>query len=383
MSLRINQNITALTAHKNLISTDASRTKSLERLSSGLRINKAADDAAGLGISEKLRSQIKGLSMASRNAQDGISLIQTAEGALSETSSLLIRMRELAVQAASDSVTSDDRTNIGREITQLKDEISRIATATEFNTKKLLDGTKGASVAAVDATVDIRSGTSIMSSVSIATAGSLTDATYQIKLVASEVTTGVVNAVISSTAGATTATVAAIDGTAQTIIVEGITFSLKLQTDDDLGKVAYVKSFDDIAGRTADGSLEYQIGANVGQTTKIGVANMTAVALKIDTISVGSALKSQDTISQIDRAIGWVANERSGLGAVQNRLEHTITNLGVAGENLAASESQIRDVDMAAEMTSFIRDQIMMQAGVSMLAQANSSPQMILSLLQG
>ena len=149
MSLRINQNITALTAHKNLISTDASRTKSLERLSSGLRINKAADDAAGLGISEKLRSQIKGLSMASRNAQDGISLIQTAEGALSETSSLLIRMRELAVQAASESITDSDRENISREMAQLKDEISRIATTTEFNTKKLLDGSLKTSKAAV------------------------------------------------------------------------------------------------------------------------------------------------------------------------------------------------------------------------------------------
>ena len=132
-----------------------------------------------------------------------------------------------------------------------------------------------------------------------------------------------------------------------------------------------------------DTSLEYQIGANVGQTTKIGISSMTAADLKIDDISVDSMLEAQDTISQIDRAIGWVANERSGLGAVQNRLEHTITNLGVAQENLSASESQIRDVDMAAEMTSFVRDQIMMQAGVSMLAQANSSPQMILNLLQG
>jgi flagellin len=377
MSLRINQNITALTAHKNLINTDASRTKSLERLSSGLRINKAADDAAGLGISEKLRSQIKGLSMASRNAQDGISLIQTAEGALSETSSLLIRMRELAVQAASESITDNDRENIGREMTQLKDEISRIATTTEFNTKKLLDGSLKTSKAASDASVEIKSGSAIVTG---ATGTVSADATYQIKLVANGAS---IDAVITSSAGATTATVSGVDAAGGTATLEGITFTVAQATTADLGKVSYVKAFDNISAQSDDTSLEYQIGANVGQTTKIGISSMTAADLKIDDISVDSMLQSQDTISQIDRAIGWVANERSGLGAVQNRLEHTITNLGVAQENLSASESQIRDVDMAAEMTSFVRDQIMMQAGVSMLAQANSSPQMILNLLQG
>lgn len=377
MSLRINQNVTALTAHKNLINTDSSRTKSLERLSSGLRINKAADDAAGLGISEKLRSQIKGLSMASRNAQDGISLIQTAEGALSETSSLLIRMRELAVQAASESITDNDRENISREMDQLKDEISRIATTTEFNTKKLLDGSLKVTKAAVDATVEVKSGSAIVTG---ATGTVSADATYQVKLVANGAS---IDAVISSSAGATTATVSGVDATSGTATLEGITFTVATAATADIGKVAYVKAFDNIAAQTEDTSLEYQIGANVGQTTKVGIASMTAESLGVAGISVDTMLKSQDTISQLDRAIGWVANERSSLGAVQNRLEHTITNLGVAGENLSASESQIRDVDMAAEMTSFVRDQIMMQAGVSMLAQANSSPQMILNLLQG
>ncbi len=377
MSLRINQNITALTAHKNLLSTDASRAKSLERLSSGLRINKAADDAAGLGISEKLRSQIKGLSMASRNAQDGISLIQTAEGALSETSSLLIRMRELAIQAASESITDSDRDNISKEMEQLKDEISRIATTTEFNTRKLLDGTLKTSKAAVDESIEVKSGSAVVTG---ATGTVSADATYQIKVVANGAS---VDAVISSSAGATTATVSGIDAAGGTAVLDGITFTVAQATTADLGKVAYVKAFDNIAAQSTDTSLEYQIGANVGQTTKIGISSMTAADLKIDNISVDSMLESQDTISQIDRAISWVANERSGLGAVQNRLEHTITNLGVAQENLSASESQIRDVDMAAEMTSFVRDQIMMQAGVSMLAQANSSPQMILNLLQG
>jgi flagellin len=315
--------------------------------------------------------------MASRNAQDGISLIQTAEGALSETSSLLIRMRELAVQAASESITTSDRDNISKEMEQLKDEISRIATTTEFNTKKLLDGSLKTSKAAVAEAIEVKSGSAIVTG---ATGTVSADATYQIKVVANGAS---VDAVIASSAGATTATVSGIDVAGGTAVLDGITFTVAQATTADLGKVAYVKAFDNIAAQSSDTSLEYQIGANVGQTTKIGISSMTAADLKIDNISVDSMLQSQDTISQIDRAISWVANERSGLGAVQNRLEHTITNLGVAQENLSASESQIRDVDMAAEMTSFVRDQIMMQAGVSMLAQANSSPQMILNLLQG
>ena len=382
MALRINQNITALTAHKNLVNTDKNRTRSLERLSSGLRINKAADDAAGLGISEKLRSQIKGLSMASRNAQDGISLIQTAEGALSESSSLLIRMRELAVQAATDSITTTDRTNISREISQLKEEVSRIATSTEFNTKKLLDGTLRATKTSVTATAEIKSGTSIVTSVCVSSTASVADVTYQVKIVVNTTNAASLDAIVTSSTGGITTILSVSDAIRMTVI-NGIYFTISMQAATEIGKTAYVKAFGTVGAEITDSSLEYQIGANVGQTTKIGISSMTASYLGIENISVSTMLKSQDTIAMIDRAIGTVANERSGLGAVQNRLEHTITNLGVAGENLAASESQIRDVDMAAEMTSFIRDQIMMQAGVSMLAQANSSPQMILSLLQG
>ncbi len=381
MSLRINQNISALTAHKNLQTTDESRTKALERLSSGLRINRAADDAAGLGISEKLRSQIRGLSQAARNAQDGISLIQTAEGALSETSSVLIRMRELAVQAASESITSADRENIKREVTQLKEEVSRIANTTEFNTRKLLDGTIKTTKAAVEASAEVKSGSTVITAVGV-TGAPTADVTYQIKLVANGSS---IDAVISSSSAGMIGTVANVSGaSAQATVIDGVTITvLANATTSDVGKVAYVKVFEEIAAIDTDNSLEYQIGANVGQTTKIGINGMSAEDLGIDGVSVDSMLAAQDSIGQIDRAVGWVANERSSLGAVQNRLEHTIANLSSAGENLSASESRIRDVDMASEMTQFIRDQIMMQAGIAMLAQANTSPQMILNLLQG
>ncbi|MBN2073593.1 MAG: flagellin [Actinobacteria bacterium] len=379
MALRINQNISSLTAGRNLRLTDELRTKSLEKLSSGLRINKASDDAAGLGISEKLRAQIAGLSQAQRNAQDGISLIQTAEGALSESSSLLVRMRELAVQAASESITDADRTNISNEINQLIDEIDRIAETTEFNTRKLLDGTMAGTKAAVAADVEIKSGSAILDGASVATAASVTDVTYQIKLVANG--SSIDAAIFSSASDTQIGTIAGVDDAAQTTTIDGVQITIAQATTDDVGKVAYVKAFAEIAAVSDDNSLEFHIGANIGQTTKIGVDAMSAEKLGVEGVSVASVIKAQDAIGQIDRAISWIADERSALGAVQNRLEHTINNLNVASENLSASESRIRDVDMASEMTQYTRHQIMMQAGVAMLAQANMSPQIILQLL--
>lgn len=269
--MRINNNIGALNAWRNLSVTDSSMGKSLEKLSSGLRINRAADDAAGLAISEKMRGQIRGLNQAVRNALDGISLIQTAEGALNETHSILQRMRELAVQASSDTLTSTDRGKIQTEVGKLVEELNRIASDTEFNTMKLLNGS----------------------------------------------------------------------------------FSNKL----------------------------LHIGANENQTVSISVASMSAGALSVSGVSVSSQTGAENAITTINTAIDTVSNERAKLGAAQNRLEHTIANLGVAAENLTAAESRIRDVDMAKEMSEFTRTQILMQAGTAMLAQANMKPQAVLQLL--
>lgn len=380
MALRINQNISSLTAGRNLRLTDDLRTKSLEKLSSGLRINKASDDAAGLGISEKLRAQIAGLSQAQRNAQDGISLIQTAEGALSESSSLLVRMRELAVQAASESITDADRTNISNEINQLIEEIDRIAETTEFNTRKLLDGTMAGTKAAVASSAEIKSGATILDGVSVDEESAVTDVTYQIKLVANG--SSIDAAIFSSTTGTQIGTIESVDLAAQSTVIDGVQISIAQATSSDIGKVAYIKAFAEVAAVSDDNSLEFHIGANIGQTTRIGVDAMGASELGVENVSIISVIKAQDAIGQIDRAIAGIADERSALGAVQNRLEHTINNLNVASENLSASESRIRDVDMASEMTQYTRHQIMMQAGVAMLAQANMSPQIILQLLQ-
>ncbi|MDK2800254.1 MAG: flagellin [Clostridiales bacterium] len=283
--MRINNNMMAMNAHRQLTINSFAQEKSLEKLSSGYRINRAGDDAAGLAISEKMRAQIRGLNQASRNSQDGISLIQTAEGALTETHAILQRMRELVVQAANDTNVTIDRKQIAKEIDQLKDEIDRIATTTEFNTKKLLSGG------------------------------------------------------LANTSGAI-----------------------------------------------------FQIGANSAQIVTVKIANMKASALTSTAkasighiaakISTAATTSISSFITSIDLAINKVSEQRADLGAMQNRLEHTIKNLDVSSENLQASESRIRDVDMAKEMMNFTKQNILNQAATAMLAQANQVPQGVLQLLR-
>lgn len=289
IKMRINHNIAALNTHRQLAFNNTNTQKSLEKLSSGLRINRAGDDAAGLAISEKMRGQIRGLDQAQRNAQDGISLIQTAEGALNETHSILQRMRELSVQAAND--TNDnavDRKAIQDEIDSLIDEVDRISTDTQFNGKELLDGSAA--------------------------------------------------------------------------------------------------------------TLTFHVGANEGQSIQFDMTTISAdsTTLAINTLKTGGAdaldpaaaadateqAKADANITTIQTAIDTVSTYRSSLGAVQNRLEHTINNLGTASENLQASESRIRDVDMAKEMMEFTKNNILTQAAQSMLAQANQQPQGVLQLLR-
>ena len=291
--MRINHNLFALDAQRNLTLTQMSLSKSVERLSSGLRINRAADDAAGLSISEKLRAQVKGLAQASRNAQDAISMIQTAEGGLNEVHAMLQRMRELAVQASNDTLSDADRANINSELQQLLAEVNHIGDSTEFNGKKLLDG-------------------------SLTTTG-----------------TGPANFQIGATAS------------------DAITVEFKNVKIDTTANGA------DTAMDALNTALS-NFNATSGQT----VANAQAL------------------ITAVDGAITFVNSVRSTLGAYQNRLEHTIANLGVSHENLSASESRIRDADIAEEMANFTRNQILQQAGTAILAQANQVPQGVLTLLR-
>ncbi|SUY47495.1 flagellin domain-containing protein [Clostridium putrefaciens] len=277
----INHNLNAMNSHRQMSINTASAGKSMEKLSSGLRINRSGDDAAGLSISEKMRAQIRGLDQASRNSQDGISMIQTAEGALNEVHSIVQRMRELAVQSANDTNVKVDRDSLGQEIAQLGLELVRIKENTQFNELNLLDGTAG-----------------------------------------------------------------------------------------DAGK------------------LNIQVGANKGQKMELQFVtkgiNLTEIveALNDKAASVEDHAKATEFIEVVNNNLKEVSTGRSLLGAYQNRLEHTIANLGNSSENLQAAESRVRDVDMAKEMMNFSKDNILQQAAQAMLAQANQAPQGVLQLLR-
>ena len=272
----VQHNLQAANTNRQLGITTSAQAKSTEKLSSGYKINRAADDAAGLSISEKMRSQIRGLNKASSNAQDGVSLVQTAEGALNETHSILQRMNELATQAANGTNTSVDRSAIRAELDQLTSEINRIQSTTQFNTMNLLDGT-------------------------------FSGAINQMKL---------------------------------------------------------------------------QVGALSGQSIDFSIANMCATKIGLKkTLSVSTFTKAGSYMKSVQDAIEVVSKQRSAMGAIQNRLEHTIANLDTTSENTQSAESRIRDTDMASEMVTYSKNNILAQAGQSMLAQANQSNQGVLSLL--
>lgn len=452
MGLQINTNVNALNAYRNLTGTQSSMTTSLERLSSGLRINRAADDAAGLAISEKLRAQVNGLNQAQANAQDGVSLIQTAEGALNETHAILQRMRTLAVQAANDTNTAGDRQAIQLEINALSKEIDSTTERTQFNGMNLLDGTFTAKNLQIGANTGQEMGITIRkmnadglgltasknhaeavtaggSNTATATVnGDVKAGTYTVNA-ALEVRNADDDVVGNVLAGATDtirfnngATVVSgasadwADGDGFTIgkanftpaaavtshsgnVVSG-TYTIGATGTPNAGKVfvgSGVVTDPAAAGYKADQLIEAgrvngntvtfneTFGGGTATFSTAPTAGSNMVINKADsaapTLNVATRAAAEDSLKAIDNAIGNLSDQRARLGALQNRLTHTINNLGVSAENLAASESRIRDTDMAKEMTNFTRSQILQQAGVSMLAQANQSSQSVLKLL--
>jgi len=375
--MRINHNIAALNTYRQLSANTSATSKSLEKLSSGMRINRAGDDAAGLAISEKMRGQIRGLEQASRNASDGISLIQTAEGALNETHSILQRMRELAVQSSNDTNTLQDRQEIQKEINQLSEEITRIAEQTEFNTKKLLNGSFGIQLDATNSAdfLEAVNGNEALGKASLIESYDISGAKASTTYTISET-----NSSISITDGTNTWTLDKTGFAAGgTFRFEAFGISLKTSADYD----PTTNALDGIAIVTgSDLGAKFQIGANARQTASLSIGDMSARALQVDNLDVTTEDGITAAITAIDNAIATVSSQRSLLGAVQNRLEHTINNLGTTQENLVASESRIRDVDMAKEMMEFTKNSILSQASQAMLAQANAQPQSVLQLLQ-
>ena len=492
MAMVVQHNMSAMNANRNLGVTTGMQAKSSEKLSSGYKINRAADDAAGLSISEKMRSQIRGLNKASDNAQDGISLIQTAEGALNESHSILQRMRELSVQAANGTETDDDREAVQNEISQLQEELTRISETTEFNTMKLLDGSQGSGsttsagpkYGAIDTTMGGALVTSDVAGIKVATTelgvdgseNAIWDAagtTLTLNLVKDKVYTqsdidnlianakqedstskvsklptvsvSLNNGTYTGKASAGVATEAGAKATAEakkmaagtfvgadTIQISanrygkelngttiGIAFTAKdgqesvtvnaaasqKRTDGTVTALSLIHisepTLDNGAGlgsatalfgesgysakSSSNGTgITLQIGANEGQTMSFSIDDMSAKALGVDGSKVDLSTQSgaQKATTTIDAAIKKVSAQRGKMGAIQNRLEHTISNLDTAAENTQTAESRIRDTDMAEEMVEYSKNNILAQAGQSMLAQANQSTQGVLSLLQ-
>jgi len=397
----------AMNAHRNMGMNTVNSGKSMEKLSSGLRINRAGDDAAGLAISEKMRGQIRGLDQAARNSQDGISMIQTAEGALNETHSILQRMRELAVQAGNDTNTTGDREEIQKEMNQLTSEINRIGNTTEFNTQKLLNGNRTGDAA--DAVPGV-AGVKGVSTLDFTTAKAATDLkidNVDVNLAGAADVTAAVD-ILKNTATLKDKYEFEVDGTNIKItqkvgdptatVIAGTSVTSAKVTDG----VAEVKETP-----AKEGKARLQVGANANQSMVIDIADMRANILGISgkvgeagftaentvndgtkdvneeaALSVATHELASNAVTKLDAALRSVSSERSKLGAMQNRLEHTINNLGTSSENLTAAESRIRDVDMAKEMMTFSKNNILSQAAQAMLAQANQQPQGVLQLLR-
>lgn len=407
----INHNMMAMNTDRQLGINSGNGAKSIEKLSSGYRINRAGDDAAGLAISEKMRGQIRGLNQASRNAQDSISLIQTAEGALNETHSILQRMRELAVQSANDTNTTTDRESLQDEMTQLTREVDRIANTTEFNTKKLLngdlDGGHVAKKGVVDTEGSFANGNVKLGKVTNASLAAKTDV-IKINITKDTFTDGAslsgtgtlsenqfsasavlgnvdVTKIAISRGSNIVISGAASDGTdVQEITIELTADQMKALKSGDSITISLNKKEE----ATASGKqARAQIGANAGQELGIGIGDMGSKELGIrksngTALDITTQTNASGGIRLINNALEKVSTERSKLGAYQNRLEHTIKNLDTSAENLQASESRIRDVDMAKEMMNFSKNNILQQAAQAMLAQANQAPQGVLGLLR-
>lgn len=395
----INTNIQAMNAQRNLSMTGSKMGKALERLSSGLRINRAADDAAGLSISEGMRAQIRGLQQGNRNAQDAISMVQTAEGALNEVHGILQRMRELTVQAGNSTLSAQDRTAVGDELVTLKTEIGNIASRTKFNGLSLLTGALSTSLDAATSTADgvavTGATTGVVSlaasdiDVSKATAG--TTYTFSNSGAALTLTAGGIAQTITVNAMATANGAQTLDFTAHGV-------KITLRHDATTNNVTGTETATGLNATTvvvsgSGSSATYQVGANSSDTISVAYSDMRASAIGTggseisvlvpDNQAVSTIAKATTLLASVDTAIGQVSAQRSKLGAAQNQVDFAVNSLGVAVENLTASESRIRDADIAKVSSELVSRQIMQQAGVSVLAQSNTASQSVLQLLKG
>ena len=400
MSMVVQHNMTAANANRQLGITTSAQAKSSEKLSSGYRINRAGDDAAGLKISEKMRSQIRGLDKASSNAQDGISLIQTAEGALNESHSILQRMNELAVQGANDTNESIDRDAINEELSALTSELDRIASTTQFNKQNLLDGNFTSKNLQVGANSDQKISISIdaMNSTALGLhniAGSTSQSQTGKKVTG--FTFGKYSVDVNSTDSFSDQKASAINKLQDAVSQAANSTGYMRQLDLETGSAYYVGADTNTRYSAASAAMAADLsnmkaaisdgitdnGATYANTENVIAKNTTVgEATTLTDPSVKDYASANATIDAVQKAINQVSSQRSALGALQNRLEHTVSNLDNVSENTSSAESRIRDTDMASEMVTYSKNNILAQAGQSMLAQANQSTQGVLSLLQ-
>lgn len=396
--MRIQHNIMAMNAYRNYSANSSALSKNLEKLSSGYKINRAGDDAAGLAISEKMRAQITGLKTAQSNAKDGVSLVQTAEGAMTEVHDMLNRMAELADQSANGTYDSGtDRTNLQKEVTQLKSEIDRIADSSNFNGIKLLNGDRAAYTVSSNTSTGELSGVFLSGGkattgtieVTLGTSGDITIDAAGLSGEATNVTFSVSENVDGEEGGVFTVK-ASYTGTDEATkdAWEGVTLSFvvgKATSTTTPGEyVGNAITLAISAPATGKGELTLQIGDTSANYNQLGVsiADMHTDALGIDKIDISTQSGAESAVDQIRNAINLVSSTRGNLGATQNRLEHTMNNLSVMSENITDAESSIRDTDVAEEMMSYTKNNILVQSAQAMLAQANQIPQGVLQLLQ-
>ena len=395
--MRINTNLNAMTALNSATKNTALAGSSMEKLSSGLKINKAADNATGLAISEKMRSQIRGLDQASQNTQDGISVVQTAEGAIEEVGNIVQRMRELAVQGANETNTGSDRAKISEELTQLHEEIDRIAESTQFNGKDLLNGTN---------TVRVENGHKITLS---ATGGINTKMEVEVQdgfdfdeLNANDLKVKIAAGKITMNAGNSNkygiaATMLEGDKIKQggvITITDSNGKSIKIKANEDVT----INDYTELGTKTPTETeikgkeISLQVGANTSdsQTLKVKIENVSTESLGLDADTISKMAKegtkgttaANDMIKSLDKALERVNTSRANLGAMQNRLETTASNLTTSNENLTAAESRIRDVDVAEEMMNLSKLNLINQAAQAMMSQAKSQPEGVMQLLR-
>ncbi|MBR6626391.1 MAG: flagellin FliC3 [Lachnospiraceae bacterium] len=379
--MRINYNVSAMISNNALANNDSLLAKSLERLSSGLKINNAKDNPAGLAMAKRMNAQIEGVGVANQNAGDGISVLETAEGALSEVNQMLQRMNELAVKAANGTMSASDRETIQDEIAQLKDEITRVADTTEFNGQKLLNGeyaykgysnTYGIKVNSYSEAVPFKT-------------YEVEELTLEKEIIDGQETGNYL--VGSITLGEDFPDETQVTCENNMLVITGPKdFEIKLDLDElDLGDDTTATYTGDTAlsfDCTGIGPMRLQVGANEGQILSINIPDMSLRNYGIEDMDVRTAEGANEAIKMMDGAIAFLTSVRSQLGAYQNRLESTINSLDITSVNMTAAYSRIMDVDMAEEMTEYTTNQVLTQAGTSMLAQANERPSQILQLLQ-